>query len=68
MWKLYRKKGLTEMRPYEPGEVLRNVSISDVDELNGSPKKGDRIARNPDNHKDEWLIAEAFFKKNYEEV
>ena len=43
-----------------------SVSISDADLLNGSPKIGDMIARNPKNHKDQWLVAEQYFKDNFE--
>jgi hypothetical protein len=43
------------------------VSISDVDLLNESPKIGDMIARNPKNHFDQWLVAEQYFKDNFEE-
>ena len=42
------------------------VSISDADLLNGSPKLGDMIARNPKNHLDQWLVAEQYFKNNFE--
>ena len=42
------------------------VSISDVDLQNESPKIGDMIARNPKNHLDQWLIAEQYFKDNFE--
>ena len=42
------------------------VSISDTDLKNGSPKLGDMIARNPINHNDQWLIAEQYFKDNFE--
>lgn len=41
------------------------VSISDADLDNGSPKVGDMIARNPVMHKDQWLVAEEYFKKNF---
>jgi hypothetical protein len=44
------------------------VSISDVDRLNGSPRIGDMIARNPKNHNDQWLVAEQYFKDNFEEL
>ena len=43
------------------------VSVSDVDLQNGSPKIGDMIARNPKNHKDQWLVAEQYFKDNFED-
>lgn len=41
------------------------VSISDVDKIAGSPKLGDMVARNPQNHLDEWLIAELYFRINF---
>jgi hypothetical protein len=44
------------MRPYQPGERLTGVSISEADRLAGSPKTGDMIARNPKNHADQWLV------------
>lgn len=43
------------------------VSISDVDKANGSPKLGDMIARNPKNHRDQWLVSEQYFKDNFKE-
>ena len=68
-WKKYRRTGLSEMRPYEEGENLTNiVSISHADVVNGSPKTGDMIARNPKDHSDQWLVAEKYFKENLEEV
>ena len=44
------------------------VSISVEDLANGSPKSGDMIARNPKNHNDQWLVAEKYFKDNFEEI
>ena len=41
------------------------VSISQADLDNGSPKLGDMIARNKDNHADQWLVSEEFFQANY---
>jgi hypothetical protein len=67
-WKRYRRKGNSEMRPYEPGEQLWGVSISAEDATNGSPKPGDMIARNPSNHADQWLVAKAYFEQNLEPV
>jgi len=66
-WKQYKRKGLSEMRPYIPGENLPSkVSISDADKNNGSSKKGDMIARNPKNHGDQWLVAKKYFDENLE--
>ena len=56
------------MRPYIKGEDLTEVSISEQDKANKSPKKGDMIARNPKNHKDEWLVAKQYFNDNLEEI
>lgn len=68
-FKLYRKIQIAEMRPFISGELLdtREVSISDVDLQNGSPKVGDMIARNPKNHKDQWLVAKQYFIDNFAE-
>lgn len=69
MYKQYRRTNIAEMFPYNPHESLgSDVSISEVDRANGSPKEGDMIARNPDNHNDRWLIAEKYFKDNFEEI
>jgi len=69
VFKQYRRKGLSEMRPYTNGEVLSSViSISEADKLNGSPKVGDMIARNPKDHTDQWLVAQKYFEENLEEV
>lgn len=65
-FKQYRKKKLAEMRPFVAGETLTGVSISDEDAKNGSPKSGDFIARDPDDHSDEWLVSAAFVAANYE--
>lgn len=67
MWKLFRKKGLTEMRPYIPGEDLSGVSVSKRDNPNliGG---GGMIARDPKNPKDLWFIAQEYFNNNYEEA
>jgi hypothetical protein len=65
-WKKYKRKGLSEMRPYIFGEDLPLVSISEADRLNGSPKEGDMIARNPVNHDDQWLVAKKYFEDHLE--
>lgn len=65
-WSQYKRKGLSEMRPYKPGDDLTGVSISEADRNNGSPKEGDMIARNPKNHEDKWLVAKKYFEDNLE--
>lgn len=69
-FKQYRRKGITEMRPYVEGEVLSDrVSISPADKEAGSPKPGDYIARQTGNHDDQWLVSAAFFAKaEFEQV
>jgi len=65
-FKMYRRTQIGEIRPYITGESLPGVSISDADKAAGSPKDGDMIARNPRNHADMWLVAEAYFYDNFE--
>lgn len=57
---------IAELRPYEPGEDMERISISGPDKMAGSPKAGDMIARNPQNHDDQWLVAEKYFADNFE--
>jgi hypothetical protein len=49
-----------------PISKLHKVSISSADLENGSPKIGDMIARNPKDYSDQWLVAEQYFKDNFE--
>jgi hypothetical protein len=65
-FKQYRRKQIAELRPYILGEDLRHVSISAPDREAGSPVPGDMIARNPKNHKDQWLVAKEYFEDNFE--
>ena len=69
-YKQYRRKQVAEieMRPYQPGDDLNGISISDVDRIAGSPKPGDMIARNPKKHADKWLVAAKYFTDNFEAV
>lgn len=81
-FKEYKRTQIAEMREVTESDVIlfnnhgflhisecpfgNNVSISDSDLLNGSPKIGDMIARNPKNHNDQWLVAEQYFNDNFE--
>jgi len=80
-FKQYRRKQIAELRPVESYEILTfrsegklkphldvEVSISQEDLKNGSPKRGDMIARNPKNPKDQWLVAEQYFQDNFEPI
>lgn len=64
-FKHYRKSQIAEMRDYEPGEDMSRISVAMPDAQSGSPKAGDKIARNPKNHDDQWLVAAGFFTENY---
>lgn len=80
-FKKYQKQTVTEMRPVTSDEIFNfqhhgqlvalgvhlnvTVSISEPDLENGSPKMGDMIARNPDNHNDQWLVGQEYFEKNF---
>lgn len=79
-FKQYRRTQIAEMRPVtqtdvELGRLIvtkthdrTSISVSDVDLQNGSPKLGDMIARNPNNHIDQWLVAEQYFLDNFEVI
>lgn len=69
-WAYYRRTGLSEMRPYVPGEDMTGVSVSASDYmlLAGNPDPGGFIARNPKNHADKWYVAQAYFEANLEPV
>jgi len=65
-WRKYQKKNAAEMRAYVKGEGMSGISISTPDAENGSPKDGDYIARNPNDHNDQWLVSAAYFAENFE--
>ena len=72
VFKQYRRTNIAEMRPVTDDDIMRfkidrhSFSLSGPDFESGSPKKGDMIARNPKNHNDQWLVAEKYFKENFE--
>lgn len=65
-FKQYRRSAVAEMADWHPGFDMTGVSVSEVDQAAGSPKAGDKIARNPKNHADRWLVAAAYFADNFE--
>jgi hypothetical protein len=65
-FKQYQRKQTAELRPYVQGENMDGISVSDADAKAGSPKTGDMIARNPENHKDRWLVAAQYFADHFE--
>jgi hypothetical protein len=62
-WKQYKRKGLSEMRPYIKGEDLSEISVSSQD--NPEEDMG-MIARNPENHDDKWYVSRKYFEDNLE--
>ena len=66
-FKQYKRKGLSEMRPYIKGEDLTGISVSDQDKLLPT-LEGGYIARNPKNHEDKWYVAKKYFDDNLEEA
>ena len=64
--RVYRRKQLSQLRPYVAGESMEGTSVSEADARTGSPKAGDMIARNPKNHADRWLVEAQFFAANFE--
>lgn len=64
-FKQYRRKGFSEMRPYEKGEDLTKISVALVD--NPETDMG-MVARNPQNHDDQWYVARKYFEDNLELV
>ncbi len=68
VFKYYRRSQIAEMADWEPGFDMTGVSVSEPDKTAGSPKIGDKIARNPKNHDDKWLVAAAYFRDNFGSV
>lgn len=64
-WKNYKRKGVSEMRPYVKGEDLSNVSVSKEDDPETDMGM---IARNPKNHADQWYVNRKYFDDNLEPV
>jgi hypothetical protein len=64
-FKQYKRKGLSEMRPYVEGEDITLISVSDQDKLLPT-LVGGYVARNPKNHLDLWYVAEKYFNDNLE--
>ena len=62
-FKQYKRKGLSEMRLYIKGEDLTAMSVAAVD--NPESDMG-MVARNPQNHKDQWYVTRKYFDDNLE--
>lgn len=64
-WQQYKRKGVSEMRPYIKGEDLTTISVSAEDKPETDMGM---VARNPNNHADQWYVARAYFEENLEPV
>ena len=64
-FKQYKRKGLSEMRPYVKGEDTSKISIAGVDDPESDMGM---VARNPMNHDDQWYVARKYFEENLELV
>ena len=62
-WHRYKKNKVSEMRLYVLGEDLSNVSVAQVDDPESDMGM---IARNPENHNDQWYMAKVYFEENFE--
>jgi len=65
-FKQFRRKQIAELADWHEGFDMTGVSVSDADKANGSPRALDKIARNPANHADKWLVAAQYFADNFE--
>jgi hypothetical protein len=71
-WTQYQRKGVIEvrrwtdadMRAYANRESPISVSGADMESAIYQPPTG-YVARNPDNHADQWYIAPEYFAKHY---
>jgi hypothetical protein len=66
MWNQYKRKGLSEMRPYVKGEDQSSFSVNSEDDPENDD--GGMVARNPKNHADQWYVAGQYFRDNLEEA
>lgn len=62
VWRKYDRTNVAEMRPYICGEDLSKISVSNSD--NPIEDMG-MIARNPNNHKDQWYVNKRYFEENF---
>lgn len=64
-FKKYNRIKVTEIRPYVLGEDLTNISVSE----NDNPREDlGVIARNPEDHNDQWYINRLYFENNFSKM
>ena len=62
-YETYQRTGTIEARPYEDGESLEGVSVSNGDE----PDEDGYICRDPENPGDRWYVNGEYFERQYQE-
>lgn len=72
-WAKYRRTNIAEMRPYaSDGEDLAGISVSGPDQMlmvqDMDEFRLGMIARNPQNHDDQWYVARDYFDANFEPI
>ena len=67
-YRKYRRTQIAELADWHPDFDMSGVSVSEADRQNGSPKEGDKIAQNPANHSDRWLVSAEYAATNFEPV
>lgn len=68
VYQQYRRRQIAELADWHPDFNMSGVSVSEADKAAGSPKLGDKIARNPANHADRWLVSAAYCAANFERI
>lgn len=59
----YRKRNISEIRPYIKGEDLSGITVSEKDD---PVNDMGMICRNPENHNDKWYISKKYYLENFE--
>ena len=73
-FKKYRRTNIAEMRyaKAEDFKVVNDISVSETDKNEtynlkiGLTDSAGMIARNPENHNDQWYVAKKYFEDNFE--
>lgn len=65
MFRKYVRTNIAEMRPYVAGENLTHISVSETDDPETDMGM---VARNPQNHADQWYVARQYFNDNFKEA
>lgn len=63
MFKKYKRKQFTFMRPYIPGEDMTGITYNEnIDVI----EEGGMIAMNPQDHNDKWYVNKPYFEHHFE--